>query len=320
MRRLLVLALPAAFCILLAGCAAVDEPGSTAAPTTASSRSPQATGTDLPSNQPDDIAYVRSDHIWRARSDGSEPVQLTSDSGADFAPAWSPDHTHIAFVHRDDPDSMTTSTLCVVPAAGGQVSRWEFNRSIAALCYSPDGDRIALAELLLSGDSPAKRISVLDTASGETTVVRRLRDPWTTGLAVSWSPDGDRLLVGLSKQDAEDQQTGVLTLDSGKLVWLPIPDACQANWSPDGRSIVVTQATQGYTAVSIADTLGSVQRVLVRASGLGSGGRPVLGGSFSPDGSRVAYGDGTAIWTIGVDGKTKRRVIAHGEQPAWSAR
>jgi TolB protein len=38
-------------------------------------------------------------------AEGSNPVQLTTDAAADFAPAWSPDGTQIAFVSRRVPGS-----------------------------------------------------------------------------------------------------------------------------------------------------------------------------------------------------------------------
>jgi Tol biopolymer transport system component len=306
-------------CVLLAACAAAREPATSATSTAGPNKSPQATSTPLPSVRANDIAYVRSDHIWRAHWDGSEPVPLTEGRGFDLVPAWTPDHTHIAFVHTADPSVLTTSTLCVVSASGVQVNTRAFDMRLLGLCYSPDGSRIALAGLH-EGSLLTERVAIFDTASGKTTLVRELHDQFTVAMAVSWSPDGSRLLLGVSRQDAEGQRTAILTLGSGKLVWLKTPDACEAHWSPDGSSIVVYQAAQGYTTISVADARGTIGRVLVRGSGLLSGGRPVFGGCYSPDGARIAYYDAAAIWTIGADGRNKRRVIADGGAPAWSAR
>jgi Tol biopolymer transport system component len=311
MRLSFACALPLALCLVLAGCATASQPAPTA-----TSVSPETTAPPLPSVRQDDITYVRSgsNHIWRVRSDGSEPVQVTTGAGGVLT--WSPDHSHVAFIRQAD----TTSALCVVSASGGRVSTWQFDTLIYSLCYSPDGSRIALAEVDESGAMPTERIAIFDIASGKTTLVRELHDRFTTEMSVSWSPDGTRLLIGMGRQDAEGQRSGILTLGSGRLVWLKTPDACEAHWSPDGRSIVVNQMTQSYTAISIADANGTIRRVLVRGSGVLSGDNSVFGGSYSPNGSRVAYCNNSGIWTIRVDRKDKRLVVAHGGAAAWSAR
>ena len=327
MRRLTALALSSAVvAMLLTGCGSggrtTSTPTPSASPQTSGTPTPsgpsQASSSPLPRVRGNDIAYTKPNHIWRVHADGSDAVQLTRGQGFDGAPAWSPDHTQIAFVHAADETSLTESALCVAGASGGRVASWSFHLKLFGLCYSPDGRRIAFTALRLTNPM-VEPVAVFDPASGTTTVVCRLHDQFTTGMSVSWSPDGTRLLLGLGRQDAEGQRTGVLTLASGKLVWLRTPDACEAHWSPDGRSIVMTQASQDYTAVSIADTDGTLRRVLARGSGLGGGGHPVLGGCYSPDGSRVAFWSGGSIWTIGVDGTGRHKVIA-GLGYAWSPR
>jgi Tol biopolymer transport system component len=272
----------------------------------------------LPKTRPGDIAFVRSDHIWRVRTDGSDPVQVSRGAGSDFSPAWSPDHARIAFVHVAEP-GMGPSTLCMVPASGGPVRSWRFADLVLGLSFSPDGRRIAFADLRLAGRS-TEQVVVLDIATGRHEVVRTLHDNFTTSMTVSWSPDGRRVLLAVGRQDGEGQRAGVLTLASGRLVWLPTRDASEAHWSGRGDAIVVSQGTQAYTQVAIADADGAGTRVLVRGGGSGSGRPNVWGGCFSPSGSRIAYCKDRAIWTIGVDGKHARRLVANGSQPAWAPR
>jgi Tol biopolymer transport system component len=112
----------------------------------------------------------------------------------------------------------------------------------------------------------------------------------------------------------------VLTLASGRLVWLPTRDASEAHWSGRGDAIVVSQGTQAYTQVAIADAGGAVTRVLARGGGYGSGRPGMWGGCFSPSGSRIAYCKDRTIWTVRVDGKKARRIVVDGEQPAWASR
>ena len=318
MRRLLVLALAVALVAL--GACGGGSPQPTTSPAGIRSTVTQTTALPLPSALPDDIAFVRANHIWRVHADGSKPCQLTSGAGSDYAPAWSSDRSHIAFVHLANPDATSSSTLCVVPASGGPTSSWSFKTHLVALCYSPDGGRIAVAELRLSDAGPTETVGIFHIATGKTTIVRRLHDQFAVGLNVSWSPDGSRLLVGLERQDAEGQRVAVLRLASGKLTWLPIADAYAAHWSARGRSILVDQGDQAYTRISIADPNGGVRRVLLRGPGFMSGRPAVSYGCYSPHGSRVAYWRGSSIWTVGVDGHGAQRLIPRGGPPAWASR
>jgi TolB protein len=52
-----------------------------------------------------------AEDIWVMDADGSNPVQLTTDAAADFAPAWSPDGTQIAFVSRRVPGSQNVFVM-----------------------------------------------------------------------------------------------------------------------------------------------------------------------------------------------------------------
>jgi len=322
--KLRLAALGLAVCIV-AGCGgggpAASKPTSSVAPHASITPSPRATAkprsTPLSAVRSNDIAYVRARHIWLAHADGADPIQLTFGPGLDYGPAWSPDRRHIAFIH--EANDASDSTLTVLNPSDGTTTTWPVHFQALGLCYSPSGGRIALTGLQFT--SPLReRVAILDPTSGETRVVRWLHDQFTTGLSVSWSPDGRRLLLGLARQDEEGQRTGVLTLASDKLVWLKIPDACEAHWSPDGRSIVVNQATQQYSDIAIAGSDGTIRGVLVRGSGWGGDGPWVMGGCYSSDGSRIAFWNSSgSIWTMSLSGGGKRRLVV-GADPAWSVR
>ena len=318
MRQRSILVLSLALLIALAGCGAGGGAGGSSTSPTAVLSSQQPDAAQSPSVPSDDIAFVRHNHVWRVHADGTEPEQMSRGAGVDFSPAWSPDRTHVAYIHTPGTGPQGDS-VCEVPASGGQATTWRFDHTLLSLCYSPDGSRIALATRATT-DEPLAHVSVLSRATGTTTVVCRLHDPFIEGMTVSWSPDGARLLLGKSRTDADGQRSGILTLASGRVVWLPTRDACAARWSPDGRSIVVDQSTQDYTAVSIADIRGRIRRTLLRGGGWVVTPPPVFGGCYSPSGARIAYSYGKAIWTISIDGGHKRRVVALGSQPAWSAR
>ena len=86
-------------------------------------------------------------HIFVVDRESGETRQLTDGEGDDSAPAWSPDGSKIAFVsdRRPDRETATHSDVYVAPASGGDPElRSQGLSSVAALCWSPFGDAIAV--------------------------------------------------------------------------------------------------------------------------------------------------------------------------------
>ena len=94
-------------------------------------------------------------HIFVVDRESGETRQLTGGEGNDSAPAWLPDGSAIAFIsdRRPDREVAPHSDVFVVSAAGadpvsepgaGMELRSQGLSSIAALCWSPDGDAIAV--------------------------------------------------------------------------------------------------------------------------------------------------------------------------------
>ncbi len=50
---------------------------------------------------PNDKFADRDKDIWLMRADGTMPVRLTDNQGADYSPSWSPDGTHILYTASD---------------------------------------------------------------------------------------------------------------------------------------------------------------------------------------------------------------------------
>jgi Tol biopolymer transport system component len=102
------------------------------------------------------IAYAGNEggdmDLWSMRSDGTDPVRLTSSPDFDTEPAWSPDGTRIAF-RRSSPEM--GSDLMLVPAAGGEPARLALPRHQLQPAWSPDGRMIAYAETESPTGTPA---------------------------------------------------------------------------------------------------------------------------------------------------------------------
>jgi Tol biopolymer transport system component/DNA-binding winged helix-turn-helix (wHTH) protein len=132
----------------------------------------------MPAFSPDgkQIAYVRAEHdpigvhFWRRQVGqaniytkllgAATELRLTSHSGADYYPAWSPDGQYIAF-YRDEPGA---SGFYVISAFGGQERRiTDAETQTSGIVWLPDGRHLAVSQLFEGSDaSPLIKLS-LDT-------------------------------------------------------------------------------------------------------------------------------------------------------------
>jgi Tol biopolymer transport system component len=171
------------------------------------------------------LAYVAYPEgtLWRARSDGSEPVQLTFAPLRVGTPRWSPDGGRIAF-HATQPGQLFKNF--VISAEGGNPEPFP---SESLPQSSPDWipDRNALLySRAYGGEEPA--LFLFDRSLG-----RSEKIPGTDGLyGAAWSPDGRHLLAA----DASTDRLSLVDLKSGKRAQIAGPAAWPV-WSPDSEYI-----------------------------------------------------------------------------------
>ena len=224
------------------------------------------------------------------------------------APTWSPDSRWLAYVVSEGDEQ---HAIYRVSWDGGKRQRLTGGAEPA---WSPDGSAIAFVR------GSGKEIDVMDVDGDN---VRRLVDAPGNGSvsAPAWSPDGRELAFAVARYNVP--------------VGKPSLEAIHADGS-DRRTIATTGRLSGFepafawapTGRALAFDGGIYTLSIVNAEGTGR--RAILGGlggeaetpSWSPDGSRVAYGPSDGLWVIPTTGgkavHVTRGAVALGDSdPQW---
>ncbi len=122
------------------------------------------------SNRTEEPDANSNSDIWVVAADnpdaGATLLQVTTNPGSDYSPAWSPDGSQIAHVTVTEPDLIwyATGHLAVSPAAGGpaRVLSARLDRNVGSPRFEPDGETI----LFVLEDSAERHLASMDT-SGE---------------------------------------------------------------------------------------------------------------------------------------------------------
>jgi Tol biopolymer transport system component/DNA-binding winged helix-turn-helix (wHTH) protein len=168
-------------------------------------------------------------HLWRARTDGSEKLQLTSGSLLVLNCAWSTDDSRLALMAKY-PNHVWQ--VFWMNQSGGELESLlpSDAPAIGDPTFSPDGTYLAFAGLpVLMGGSDHLPIRILDLASKQMTAI-----PNSVGLfSPRWSPDG-RYIAALTL----DQQK-LMLYDTVAKSWKVIATMFISDplWAPDGKSL-----------------------------------------------------------------------------------
>ena len=274
------------------------------------------------------IAFSSYGTIRIVRQDGRGLWTLVTDKNGNHDPAWSPDGRWVAFA-TDRGNESSLDSIWVISADGSKRERVTTQPSRpcpgdpSIRCsvgpsiedrepaWSPDGRRIIFSRHTSSHEFPFEETTDLYVVNVNGTGLRRVTT--TSGAEErrpQWSPNGKTILFdnGGSIYLADEAGGDIRKLTPGR----------NGTWSPDGRRI----AFVGGPGIDIdwIWIVGADGRGLKRISPPG-----VLaeGLAWSPDGRRIAFERdfhaGAGIWTIGVDGKRLRLVVADrgAAEPDW---
>jgi tricorn protease len=157
-----------AFCAFSAIAAAVDEPLLLQKPTLSKTH----------------IVFAYAGDLWSVPRDGGDAVRLTSGTGDETEPAFSPDGTRIAFTGEYDGNV----DVFVIPASGGVPKRLTWHPAAdRVLGWMPDGKRIIFG----SSRTAYSRFGEMFSIPVEGGVEERL--PLPSGYQASVSADGQSI-------------------------------------------------------------------------------------------------------------------------------
>ena len=229
------------------------------------------------------------------------PRQLTTSSGLDIYPAFSPDGSRVAY------SSDRTGAWEIYVATIGEVAA---ERTLTAggdqnvhAAWSPDGRLIAYHSMRHGG------IRVIPAEGGDP------RQITTFGARPSWSHDSRR--IAFQSNTSPDIGPGARAANIPSTIWIvdagggqprpltragePVGGHGAPAWSPDGRHIVFAASDFFGTAIWAIDVDGGDPYPIVTDVA------PSYDPIYTADGGSVIFGSGTWIWRVPLDANGRPR-------------
>jgi TolB protein len=276
---------------------------------------------DVTCTPPGELAFVRNEQIFLARTNGTGLVKLTS-TGHNADPAWSPDGTRIAFAS----DRGGRWDIYVMnPDGSGIVPLTNTGHNVEP-SWSPDGQRIAFTTVR-SGSADVYTVSVFGDGSSATPLVTHRgydgEPAWSPGGKIAFVSDWrayDFLYdVYLVNADGSD----ITPLLNGPFFWVDtLKFYFQPAWSPDGSRLAVNVCGYAWDNCFPASTV-----MVANADGSGLTALAAGGGysnpTWSPDAGTLAFSRSTcrscatSLNYVRVDGTQEGAILLNGHSPSW---
>jgi Tol biopolymer transport system component len=274
---------------------------------------------DTPAWSPDGrtICYAGHADLWTVASSGGRPTRLTTESEADYEPAYSGDGRWVYFTSLRG----GTTAIWRVPATGGTPERVtmgsgpERQPSLAA-----DGSTLVYSTYSLNAN-----VVIRVEATGKEYEIGSERDE----VSPAFAPDGSAI-VYTSEQVKSPPDLWMQSLSADGSPTGParrLTDhpgvAAHPSFSPDGRWIAYYRVLDGRRSVWIVPSTGGTPSRLIEGSGQD------IHPAWSPDGRNIAFtsehGPDSHVWMAPIaEGKLAGAAVQLTEgqhadvAPAWS--
>jgi Tol biopolymer transport system component len=283
----------------------------------ASSEAPAPQATEAREASDAEIAFVAGDsNIFATSAIGGSNRPITSGSGFDTQPDWSPDRERLAFVRSESP--FDPGHIVLVNQDGTGLDRLTTREaSFWDISWSPDGERLAATK----SDVDGIRVYVMNAdGSGLARLVE------IQSSAPSWSPDGNFIAFDGNPRSREPDGIYRVDVRTGETTLLVHPRETlnQAPaWSPDGSRIAFIQirvGTEGEQTITkgteliVMDADGTNLRRLASDVSVSSP-------AWSPDSQQIVFASRGKLFKVDAQGGPTRPLgdlPVEGSYPDWA--
>jgi Tol biopolymer transport system component/DNA-binding winged helix-turn-helix (wHTH) protein len=214
--------------------------------------------------------------LWRARSDGTDKLQLTPDNLDVFLARWSPDGSRVALMAREPGKAWQ---IYLTGVNGGELlPLLKEQRNAGDPSWSPDGESLVFGRVndVMGQENGPRNLQILHLKTGQIDTI-----PGSDGLfSPRWSSDG-RYIAALS---LDQRQVRLYTVATQTWSTLPVPSGADPVWSSDSRFLFVHASldpAQPIDRISIPE--GRVEQVVRLADSPGSDAVDYVFGGLTED-------------------------------------
>ena len=271
------------------------------------------------------IAFVTSPNdeadIYTVSPRGCDLHRVTTATGRDLYPSFSPDGNRIAYLRDLSSGAGGGWENWVVSADGSNPVRLtppnEGDDGPAE--WSPDGTRLAFRHEVDPHRTPTERSWEIYTIASDGSDLQRLTNNELWEDSPTYSPDGSRIAftrreAGANEFNPAPEEIWVMDADGSDPVQITHNQDrdMDLQWAPVGDLVMFTRLVDGDSDLFVVDVSTGVETQLAALP-------LVERGAWRPDGSKIVYSEKNDIYDVNPDGTGTRKLGSNiGKYPKYS--